>query len=116
MKVARMSSSRLIATILALGGIIWSVLLLSTFGLWSLLPLPFGVGYLLTIGYCIRSVANPSMTFRSVLWWGSIVINGVFLAVDLFGNGSQAFEKPVPLIWWSFAVSMSSIALVCERK
>jgi hypothetical protein len=103
-----------VAVLLAVGGSFWGVLLLAAFGPIALIPLPFGIGYALTVGYLVRCFTCPSLLNRRLIWAVSGTVQGAWLLADLKGGLAHALEKPVPLLWWAFATLASVIALVAE--
>jgi hypothetical protein len=104
----------MIAIVLALGGCFWGVFLLLAFGPAALIPLPFGVGYLVTAGYIARSVTVPTLGVRRAVWVASLVVQGAWLLSvgipDLPRTGPNLF-----FWWWAFATAASAVALVTER-
>jgi hypothetical protein len=99
-----------IAAVLALGGIVWGAILLASFGLWALFPLPFGVGYILTAGYLFRAFDRLSPRLRQAVWLLSISTQGLFFVYSL----PELASKPVLPVWWGFAAAASALALRLE--
>lgn len=108
------SIPRMIAIGLAIGGIFWGGLLLLVFGPMALLPLPFGVGYAVTAGYIVRAVSFPSHDTRLLIWWASILVQGVWLCIDLADFRWDG--KHFVTLWWANAVVCSVVALLAERS
>jgi hypothetical protein len=105
----------LIAFVLAVAGSFWGVLLLVTGGLAALAPLPFGVGYLVTVGYIIRAVSVPSLTTRRVIWGASILVQGGWFAYVALDAWPPAGADLCLLLWWALATAGSVVALVTEQ-
>jgi hypothetical protein len=117
---------RMVAILLAFGGLGWGLFLFAAFGISALLPLPFGVGYLITIGYIVRTVFTPSFVVRRILWVTSILVQRGWLIWILtemvrasimhghFEIKSQ-FEMAC-VFWWTFATIGSILALVNEPR
>ncbi len=106
---------RAIAVILALGGSFWGVFLLWGFGPAALIPLPFGVGYLVTAGYIVRAVSLPSLDVRRIIWGASLMVQcGWLLSIglpDLSRTGPDLF-----FVWWAFASIASAVAIATEQE
>jgi hypothetical protein len=103
---------RCIAVILAVGGCAWGTLLLGIFGVFALFPVPFGVGYVVTVGYCIRAVTVPAYDVRQALWIASLLVQGSWLGITLTDGGI----KDVLGFWWLFATVASAVAWRTEIR
>ena len=115
---------RILAGVLATGGILWGLFCLPL--LWDfdslLKPLIFGPGYLATVGYFIRCLSTPSLIWRRVIWVASILVQGAWLTTLLweqvtrqgfFGHASGA-GLLILGGWWTFAFFVSVYGLVAE--
>jgi hypothetical protein len=119
----RLTAPRIIAGLLAIGGIYWGVLLLPLIphAENQLLPLlVFGPGYVVTLGYLIRVVTSPPLRGRQVIWGFSILVQGGWLVcyvVATLGGGaiSRLAEPNLIVAWWLFATVGSVVALMLER-
>jgi hypothetical protein len=116
------STPRFVAILLAAGGTFWGLFLLAGFGPAALIPLPFGIGYLVTVGYIVRSVMVPPLGVRYLIWGASILVQGAWLLwivsdmAKRVAAGRQVFEPPLIIAWWAFATISSVVAIVCERR
>jgi hypothetical protein len=115
--------ARLLAVLLALGGCFWGLLLSP----WMLRPdvspaavAVFGPGYLITLGYIIRSVSTPPLVVRRLIWSASIIIQGSWLAWTIWAiceqviTGHTLNEPSLPTAWWVFATAASVVGLLAE--
>jgi hypothetical protein len=121
----RLTAPRIIAGLLAIGGIYWGVLLLPLIPHAEnpLLPLlVFGPGYVVTLGYLIRVVTSPPLRGRQVIWGFSVLVQGGWLVchvVATLGNGgpiSRLTEPHLIMAWWVFATVGSIVAFMMERE
>jgi hypothetical protein len=120
----RFNAPRVIAVLLAIGGIFWGVLLL------PLIPhaehpirplLVFGPGYLVTVAYLVRAITTPPLRYRQVIWVLSILVQGGWLALDIVDILGK--EEPTTRLtnansmdaWWLIATVGSAVALMMER-
>jgi hypothetical protein len=117
-----MVQMRLMAGLLAAGGIFWGLFcfLFIIAGDKARAFLVFGPGYLVTAGYVIRFRSILSLPFRRGIWAFSLLVQGAWLGWYLWGalHGgarSSAFEF-LCVIWWSFAVVASLFGLVAEPR
>jgi hypothetical protein len=102
---------RTIAGALALFGILWGVLVFPFTHSWTgfLLFLP---GYILTVGYVFRAIANPSRAFVHVLWSVSTIVQGIWFLWAVTTHISEgrmpnsAAEWMLPA-WWLTATICS---------
>jgi hypothetical protein len=116
-----MSTQRLLAVILSIGGICWGIFCLP-FLFWnpSYSMLIFGPGYVVTIGYLVRACSTPSLESRVGIWILSALVQGIWLIWACCGifQGARfrghAFEF-VTLGWWVFAFVASVYAILNER-
>jgi hypothetical protein len=103
---------RVLAGILALGGITWGALLLgvmieakSFHGL-----LLFGPGYAVTIGYVCRALLDLSLGWRRVVWGSSSLVQGAWFFVSILGG-----RTPVAfLLWWLVAFIVSVLGFFAD--
>ena len=108
------SVARLIAIALMMGGLFWGMFLLLAFGPVALFPLPFGVGYLVTVGYIVRAVSVPAFGIRMLIWIASLMVQGYWLLQsipDITRTGLNLISA-----WWLFATVCSVIAIATERR
>jgi len=99
-----------LATLLAIGGVLWGVVLLLMFGPAALFPVPFGIGYLVTAGYIFRA-CHDANGIRSWIWGLSAAVQGTWLAIfTLFTLAGSAEPGSIIILmpWWiaSFAGSI----------
>lgn len=108
------SVPRLIAIALTMGGLFWGMFLLLAFGPPVLFSFPFGVGYLVTVGYIVRAVSVPAFGIRMSIWIASLAVQGSFLFADI----PDITRTGLNLIsaWWLFATVCSAIAIATERR
>lgn len=108
------SVARLIAIALTMGGLFWGMFLLLAFGPVALFPFPFGVGYLVTVGYIVRAVSVPAFGIRMAIWIASLMVQGYWLLLsipDITRTGLNLISA-----WWLFATVRSGIAIAKERR
>jgi hypothetical protein len=114
---------RLLAVLLALGGCFWGLLLSPWLFRPDVSPLAvavFGPGYLVTLGYIVRSVSTPALTARRLIWGVSILVQGSWLAWIVWGMsekvvaGRMPNESVLPVAWWVFATAASVAGLLAE--
>src|SRR5262249_23471638 len=117
---------RLLAALLALGGCYWGLLLLPWLIRPDVSPLAvavFGPGYLVTLGYIVRSVSTPPMAARYLIWVGSLLGQGAGLLGLIWGvtekvaAGGSALNDVVnwATAWLVFATAASVAGLLTER-
>lgn len=111
---------RTLAVVLALGGCFWG-LFVSPLLVSPLAVAVFGPGYLVTLGYIVRVVSTPSLTTRRLIWVGSLLVQGAWLAwfawavIERLAAGGTVNEPLLPFAWWAFAVLASVVGLLTER-
>lgn len=116
---------RLLAGLLALGGLFWGLLLSPwQFQSWAspVFWAVFGPGYLITLGYIIRAVCTPPMIFRRLIWIGSLLVQGAWLLwliwcviEEVAAGNSARNEANLATAWWVFATAASVAGLFTER-
>jgi hypothetical protein len=118
---------RALAVLLALGGCYWGFLLSPWLFRTDVSPVSplalavFGPGYLVTLCYIIRSISTPPLVVRRLIWVVSILVQGAWLAWDLWGLCEQLAvgrvpnEPLLPTAWWLFATAGSVAGLITER-
>jgi hypothetical protein len=115
---------RLFAILLALGGCFWGLLLAPWLFSRDVSPLAiviFGPGYVLTLGYIVRSVSTPPLATRQFLWIASILVQGSWLAWIVWGMSEKILkghipnEPVLPVAWWVFATFGSVAGLLTEK-
>ena len=115
---------RLLAILLALAGCFWSLLLAPWFFRPTVSPvavLLFGPGYLVTLGYIIRSVSTPALTTRRLIWVVSLVVQGgwlAWIALSMFigvVTGHSLNEPVLVVSWWVFATAASVVGFLAEK-
>ncbi len=116
-----MTTSKIIAVILAAGGTFWGVFCLPILiGAWThsvTLDLSLLAGYLITVGYFILCRLKLSLPARRAIWIFSALIQGGWLFFYLYGSivrGTPITEWII-VVWWAFALVASLIALILER-
>jgi hypothetical protein len=123
-----MSRHRTLAGLLAVGGTIWGMFCLPLLWEWDepLKPLILGPGYLVTVGYFIRCLSNPSLAWCRVIWGASGFVQGAWLisfflpreagflqAWRFFGHGN-GIGFLILGGWWTFAFIASVYGLTTE--
>ncbi len=109
-----------IAGAFAILGTYSCVFLLPRLSPWALFLTPFGLGYLTTAGYLLRTFTVPAMGTRYLIWGTSIAFHGVWLCWNLWiamqhaASGGQL--KASALLWGGFATAASVLALVFEKR
>lgn len=115
---------RTLAALLALGGSFWGVLLSASMLKPEASPLAwlfFGPGYLVTLGYLVRTVTTPSVAARRMIWICSILVQGAWLLVLVWdvvkqlSSGRSVNEPRLFAAWWIFATVASVVGLFAER-
>ena len=97
-----------------MGGLFWGMFLLLAFGPAVLFPFPFGVGYVVTVGYIVRAVSVPAFGIRMSIWITSLMVQGHWLLLsipDITRTGLNLASA-----WWLFATVGSGIAIATERR
>jgi hypothetical protein len=114
-----------LAYVLALGGCFWGLLLSPWLFRPDVSPLAvviFGPGYLVTLGYIVRSVCTPPLMARRLIWIASLLVQGAWLAwfawalVEKIAAGGAPNEPALPVAWWVFATAASAIGLFTEKS
>ncbi len=114
-----------LAVVLALGGCFWGVLVSLVFLRAEVSPLAvavFGSGYLVTVGYIVRSISTPPPGVRVVIWMSSLLVQGAWLlwlmrAVieKVLAGGSAAGDiGNIFTAWWVFATVASVAGLLAD--
>jgi hypothetical protein len=115
---------RTIAVLLALGGCFWGLLLSPWLFRADVSPMAiavFGPGYLITLGYIIRSICTPSLGLRRFIWGASLLVQGLWLACITWAmaehqlSGQSLNDPLLPIAWWALAAVASVVALFTER-
>src|SRR5260221_8734344 len=117
-----MSTQRLLAVILSIGGVGWGLFCLP-FLFWnpSYALTILGPGYFVTFGYILRACSSMSSGARIVMWFLSALVQGAWLIWALKGVaqvawfGGTAFEG-FTLAWWTFACLASVWAAFTDRE
>jgi hypothetical protein len=117
--------ARSLATLLAIGGCFWGLLLSP----WLLRPdvsplavAVFGPGYLVTVGYIVRSVSKPPTAGRLLIWLSSLLVQGAWLLFLIWGmiekvaaGRSAAHDVAnATTAWWAFATLASVVGLLAD--
>ena len=120
----RSSLAGIIAALLLMGGTFWGVfcasLLSMSFQSWDENGVRFFVGlieflpgYLVTLGYGIRTMLFPRWIIRQGIWVASFIVQGTWLItlgmISLREHGMNIF-----FLWWAFATVVSLAALLIE--
>jgi hypothetical protein len=120
---ARFTASRVIAGLLALGGVCWGVLLIALIPHAEHAALPllvFGPGYVVTVGYLIRTVTTPPLRARQVIWVLSLLVQGGWLTWHVVGTLASSgpihklTEPRLVVAWWLIATAASIVALIMD--
>jgi hypothetical protein len=117
--------ARLLAILLALGGCGWGLLLSPWLLRAHVTPLAvalFGPGYLVTLGYIVRSVSTPPAGVRMLIWASSLLVQGAWLLFLIWGvtekvaSGGSATTDASNLMmaWWAFATAASVAGLLAD--
>jgi len=115
---------RILAGVLALGGSCWGVLLSPWLFQRDASPLAwvvFGPGYIVTIGYIIRTFSTPPLGVCRAIWVASILVQGAWFFVSIWGiservaAGNTVNEPILILAWWLFATGASVVGLLTEK-
>jgi hypothetical protein len=110
---------RFLAGLLAAGGIFWSVLSL---GAISLVFIP---GYIITLGYIVRCICTPRLSWRRVIWGASVFVQGAWLLFYFgaygftFSSGDSHSIADVAnlfTLWWIVALSVSIYAYRFDKR
>jgi len=132
-RVVHFEILRILAALLAAGGILWGLLCFEAFmdhvrhadSFDSLLKLLIFVpGYLITAGYLTRCLSKPSLAWRRVIWGASALIQGAWLIFLLWETvAGQGFFGNLNLVafltfggWWAFAFACSVYGLAVEPR
>lgn len=115
----RFLAARCLAAILAAGGLFWSSLLWLAYGgdpgpeaILFLAP-----GYLVTLGYILRTAMLPTCGARTLIWGLSLLVQGGFLVLQVTDTWSQETLLHVfnPAgIWWLLATTASIAGLLLD--
>jgi hypothetical protein len=116
---------RIVASLLAMGGILWGafclLLVLAPYGFPGPAVLAFAPGYLVTVGYLVRACSFPPLAVRYLIWGLSFLVQGGWLLWALVGVAEghwftgSGFES-VTLAWWAFAFFASAYGALAERN
>jgi hypothetical protein len=124
---------RFLAGLLAAGGLFCSLFSIAASRISKdfLIYLVFVPGYIITVGYVIRCVYTPQLSWRRVIWGASVFVQGawlffylgVYLYMSLKGENNVASlqDKICDVInpmtfWWVFALSISIYGLRFDNK
>ena len=115
---------KVLAGVLALGGVawgFWSVVAIVAFH--TLATLVFIPGCIITVGYIVRFSSVPQLSWRRVIWGGSALVQGAWLAVFLVALFSQGhisaddiFRPMIAWVWWVFALGVSIYGLFYDTR
>ena len=122
---ARSWVARSLAILLALGGCLWGLLLSPWLFQRDVSPLAiavFGPGYLVTLGYIVRSISTPPPGARLLIWVSSLLVQGGWLLFLIWGvieklvaGGSVARDIANPATaWLVFATVASLVGLLAD--
>ena len=115
---------RFLAGLLAAGGIFWSILSL---GAISLVFIP---GYIITLGYIVRCISTPRLSWRRAIWGASIFVQGAWLlyyfggyfyeilrgAYNVYATQDEIGDViNLMTIWWVFAFAISIYGLRFDK-
>ena len=112
---------RILAGILAVGGLLWGLfcLIFIVAGDTAKALMLFGPGYVVTVGYIVRCCSLPPLAWRRAIWGLSGLVQGAWLLWALSGvvqSGFRGFAfEFITLAWWLFAFAVSVYGLVAER-
>ena len=117
-----MSTQRLQAIILSIGGVGWGLFCLP-FLFWnpSYALMIFGPGYFVTVGYILRAGCTLSLGARMAVWLLSSLVQGSWLIWATIGIAEGAWFRGgafdyIPLVWWFFACIASVYGLFTEQN
>ena len=105
---------RLIAILLAVVSCFWGVLLLHVFGPLAIVAFPFGLGYIVMVGYIVRAVSVPALDIRRMIWGTSIAVQGMWLCIAITELDTTGIN--LVFMWWLFATVASVAALIAETN
>ena len=114
---------RLLAGLLAIGGSFWGLILSPWLFRPEASPLAwavFGPGYLITIGYIIRTISMPPLGVRYLIWVSSLLVQGAWLlwliwaVIVQLADDHSVNEPSMMAAWWFFATVASAVALSTE--
>jgi hypothetical protein len=117
---------RVLAASLACGGVVWGLLCLPLL-LDVDSPLKvvnLGLGYLVTGGYLVRCLSMPSLTSRRIIWGGSALVQGTWLASLIAATAARRgwlgnLDLPALVVmggWWALSCAASVYGLVVESR
>lgn len=117
--------ARVLAILLALGGCCWGLLLSPWLFRSDVSPLAiavFGPGYVVTLGYIVRSLSTPTTAVCVLIWVSSLLVQGAWLLLLIWGviekaasGGAVAHEvASIPAAWWVFAFVASVAGLLAD--
>jgi hypothetical protein len=117
--------ARSLAIVLALGGCFWGLLLAPWLFRADVSPLAvvvFGPGYLVTLGYIVRSASTPPTGVRLLIWVSSLLVQGAWLlfltwgVIEKIAAGGSATHDigNIMTAWWIFATAASAVGLVAD--
>ena len=115
---------RILAGVLALGGSCWGILLSPWLFQRDASPLAwvvFGPGYVVTVGYIIRTFSTPPLGVRRLIWIASLLVQGAWLLWIIWGISERlaagnTVNEPILVVgWWLFATGASVAGLVTEK-
>jgi hypothetical protein len=105
-------SIKIVSAILGGGGIAWGAALLFMLSPKAPAFLFLVPGYAITIWYVVRTFSQPNYHVRELMWFLSLIIQGLWslfgllIIGSLFGTLTEA--------WWVFATAASAWALWAE--
>jgi hypothetical protein len=112
---------RIIASILAVGGICWGAFLVAVISelagpvaWWTycvLLP-----GYLITMGYIVRAVSNPPLGLRRFIWGASAIVQGAWFLFAIVGAPIRTVGMCLLIGWWAGSFALSAYAVFADTK
>ena len=112
---------RLLAAVLAVGGVLWGLFCLPIFVNNEHVERPimvFGPGYVVTIGYICRILWTMDRDLRRLVWGASALVQGAWLCWFLIGILNQGFRgfafQYLALSWWTFSFLVSAYALIVD--
>ena len=117
--------ARSLAILLAIGGCLWGLLLSPWLLRSDVSPLAvavFGPGYLVTVGYIVRSVSTPPRAGRLLIWLSSLLVQGAWLlfliweVIEKVAAGRSAAHDVANVMtaWWAFATVASVVGLLAD--
>src|SRR5262249_26149998 len=98
-------------------GCFWGLILSSLWRTdnWQYFVAILGPGYVVTLGYIIRSLTTPPIWGRLLIWIGSFLVQGAWLLLAICAGNSVERQLTNPITaWWIFATLGSVVGLLAD--